>query len=73
MLDEIVQTRRNTKAARRLLTRLLKKQGIAPKRMITDKLRSYGAAKRLVMPTIEHRSRKEIIIGPRVPVCLCET
>jgi putative transposase len=33
-----------------LLTRLLKKQGIAPKRMITDKLRSYGAVKREVMP-----------------------
>ena len=28
--DEIVQSRRNTKAAKRLLTRLLKKQGIAP-------------------------------------------
>ena len=38
VLDEIVQTRRNTKAARRLLTRLLKKQGMAPKRMVTDKL-----------------------------------
>ncbi len=42
MLDEIVQTRRNTKAAKRLLTRLLKKQGMPPKRMITDKLRSYA-------------------------------
>lgn len=40
VLDEIVQNRRNTKAAKRLLTRLLKKQGMAPKRMITDKLRS---------------------------------
>lgn len=30
VLDEIVQTRRNTEAAKRLLTRLLKKQGIAP-------------------------------------------
>ncbi len=40
VLDEIVQPRRDTKAASRLLTRLLKKQGIAPKRMITDKLRS---------------------------------
>jgi putative transposase len=39
-LDEIVQTGRNTKAAKRLLTRLLKKQGLPPKRMITDKLRS---------------------------------
>ncbi|MET3583667.1 putative transposase [Mesorhizobium robiniae] len=30
MLDQIVQTRRNTKAARRLLTRLLKRQGLPP-------------------------------------------
>jgi putative transposase len=58
VLDEIVQTRRNTKAAKRLLTRLLKKQGMTPKRMITDKLRSYGAAKRQVMPNVEHRSHK---------------
>jgi len=42
VLDEIVQNRRNTKAARRSLIRLLKKQGMAPKRMITDKLCSYG-------------------------------
>lgn len=46
VLDEIVQSRRNTKAAKRLLMRLLKKQGRPPKRIITDKLRSYGAAKR---------------------------
>lgn len=58
VLDEIVQSRRNTKAAKRLLQRLLKKQGLAPKRMITDKLRSYGAARRQVMPRIEHRSHK---------------
>lgn len=58
MLDEIVDTRRDTKAAKRLLIRLLKKQGLAPKRIITDKLRSYGAAKRQVMPDVEHRSHK---------------
>ena len=58
VLDEIVQNRRNTKAAKRLLMRLLKKQGVAPKRMITDKLRSYGAARRQVMPEVEHRSHK---------------
>ncbi len=58
VLDEIVQNRRNAKAAKRLLTRLLKKQGVAPKRMITDKLRSYGAAKRQVRPDVEHRSHK---------------
>ncbi len=58
VLDEIVQSRRDTKAAKRLLTRLMKKQGMAPKRIITDKLPSYGAAKRQVMPGIEHRSHK---------------
>jgi putative transposase len=58
VLDEIVQNRRNTKAAKRLLTRLLKKQGITPNRMVTDKLRSYGAARRQVMPNVEHRSHK---------------
>jgi putative transposase len=34
--------------------RLLKKQGTAPKRMITDRFRSYGTAKRQVMPHVEH-------------------
>ncbi len=60
MLDEIVQVRRNTKAARRLVMRLLKNQGMVPRRMITDKLRSYGAAKRQVMPGVEHRSHKSL-------------
>jgi len=58
VLDEIVQSRRDTKAARRLLVRLLKRQSMPPKRIITDKLRSYGAAKRDVMPGVEHRSHK---------------
>ena len=58
ILDEILQKRRNTKAAKRLLTRLLSKQGVSPKRIITDKLGSYGAAKRKIMPAVEHRSHK---------------
>lgn len=58
VLDEIVQSRRNTKAARRLLIRLMKKQGCLPKRIVTDKLRSYGAARRQIMPAVEHRSHK---------------
>ena len=41
-----------------MLTRLLRKQGCRPKRIVTDKLRSYGAAKRTVMPDVEHRSHK---------------
>ena len=58
ILDEIVQTRRDTKAARLLLRRLLKKQGCPPRRMITDKLGSYAAARRQIMPAIEHRAHK---------------
>jgi putative transposase len=58
ILDEIVQTRRDTKAARRLLTRLLKKQRCAPRGMITDKLGSYAAARRQIMPTLAHRSHR---------------
>ena len=58
VLDEIVQTRRDTKAAKRMLKRLLRKQGCLPRRMITDKLGSYAAAQRQVMPDVEHRSHK---------------
>jgi len=58
VLDEVVQTRRNTKAAKRLLRRLLKKQGCPPRRIITDKLGSYAAARREIMPEVEHRSHK---------------
>lgn len=60
VLDEIVQTRRDTQAAKRLLKRLLKKQGGPPRRMITDKLGSYAAARRQVMPDVEHRSHKRL-------------
>ncbi len=60
ILDEIVQTRRDTKAAKRLLKRLLKKQGRPPKRLITDKLGSYAAARCQIMPAVEHRSHKRL-------------
>jgi putative transposase len=56
VLDEIVQSRRDTKAAKRLLTRLMRKQGCLPQRLISDKLGSYAAAHGQVMPTVEHRS-----------------
>ncbi len=50
----------NTKAAKSLLTRLLSLQGVTPKRIVTDKLGSYGVAKRKVIPTVEHRSHKSL-------------
>ncbi|OJF99210.1 IS6 family transposase [Pararhizobium antarcticum] len=60
VLDVLVQSRRNAKAAKRLMRKLLKGQGRSPRVMITDKLRSYGAAKREIMPGVEHRSHKAL-------------
>jgi putative transposase len=58
VLDILIQSRRNAKAAKRLLRKLLKKQRMAPRVMITDKLASYAAAKREIMPDVEHRQHK---------------
>ena len=58
VLDVLVQRRRDKQAAKRMLRKLLKKQMRPPRVMITDKLASYGAAKREVMPGIEHRQHK---------------
>jgi putative transposase len=44
VLDMLVQRRRDSRTALRLMRKLLKKQGFAPKLLITDKLRSYTAA-----------------------------
>jgi putative transposase len=58
VLDILVQSRRDTRAAKRLLRKLLMRQCRAPRVMVTDKLASYGAAKREAMPSVEHRMHK---------------
>ena len=58
VLDILVQSRRDKRAAKRLLRKLLKKQMRPPRVMITDKLASYGAAKKELMPGVEHRQHK---------------
>ena len=60
VLEEVLQSRRDKRAAKRLLVKLMKRWGFIPKRIITDKLRSYGAAKREVAPGIDHWSHKGI-------------
>ena len=45
VLDLLVQRRRDKNAAVKLMRNLLRKQGFAPDVLVTDKLRSYGAAK----------------------------
>ncbi|MDK2127277.1 DDE-type integrase/transposase/recombinase, partial [Parachitinimonas caeni] len=52
VLDILVQSRRNRHAAKRLLRKLLKDLRYAPRVMITDKLKSYAAAKQDIMPGV---------------------
>jgi transposase-like protein len=54
VLGCLVQTRRNTKAARKLMRNLLKKLGFAPTRIVTDRLRSYPAAFSAIGLTAHH-------------------
>ena len=46
VLEILVQSRRDKQAALKLIRKLLKKQGFVPDAVVTDKLRSYGAALR---------------------------
>ena len=58
ILDMLVQSRRDKRAALRLLRKLLKKQSIAPEALVTDGLRAYGAAARELGLTAEHIQAK---------------
>ena len=58
VLDILVQPKRDRFAAIRFFSRLLRAIGRKPRVIITDKLRSYGAAKRVVMPGVAHRQHR---------------
>ena len=55
VLDMLVQRRRDSRAALRLMRKLLKKQGFAPKLLVTDKLRSYASAFRRLGLSCPHQ------------------
>ena len=54
-IDILVQSRRNRRAAIRFFRKVLKGQGREPRRLVTDKLRSYPAAYQTVLPSVVHR------------------
>ena len=54
VIDILVQSRRNRRAAARFFHKLLKGQGRVPFRLVTDRLKSYGAALRTIMPSVNH-------------------
>ena len=58
VLDILVQSRRSTKAAKRFFRKLLKGLQYVPRVIVTDKLRSYAAAKRDILPGVEHRQSR---------------
>jgi len=57
-LDILLQSRRNKKAAKRFFKQLLKGLEYVPRVIITDKLQSYEAAKKTLLPDVEHRRHK---------------
>jgi putative transposase len=60
VLDILVQSRRNKQAAKRFFRKLLKGCQYVPRVLITDKLASYGAAKKEMLPSVEHRQHKRL-------------
>jgi putative transposase len=58
VLDILVQRRRDKKAAKKFFRKLLKGLSYVPRVIITDKLKSYGAANREILPGVEHRQHK---------------
>ncbi len=57
VLDILVQKRRNTGAAKRFFRKLLRGLQYVPNQLVTDQLRSYGAAHRDIMPSVTHCTR----------------
>ena len=53
-----MQSRRDAGAAKRFFKRLLKGLQYVPRVLITDGLRSYGVAKRALLPDVEHRKSR---------------
>ena len=58
VLDILVQSRRNKGAAMRFLGRLLRRMHYAPRVIVTDKLKSYGAAIKELKLEVDHRQHK---------------
>jgi putative transposase len=55
VLDILVQRRRDKQATKKIFRKLLKGLAYVPRVIITDKLKSYGAAKREILSGVEHR------------------
>ena len=68
ILDVLLQRRRDRRAAIKLMRKLLRKQGFAPKSVTTDQLRSYGAALRYLGRIVTMSRACDKTIAPRIPI-----
>ena len=71
VLDLLVQRRRDKADAVKLMRKLLKKQGLAPDVLVTDRLRSYGAAKATIGLSARHE-RGWRALADLIGECLAE-
>jgi transposase-like protein len=73
VMDILVQSRRDQRGGQRFFRKLLKSQEREPRRLVTDKLRSYEAAHRAIMPSVVHdteryaNNRAEVLPEPVPP------
>ena len=58
VIDILLQSRRDQRAAQRFLRRLLRGQGKELFRIIADKLKSYSAASRTILPGVTHNTQQ---------------
>lgn len=72
MLDLLVQRRRDKATAVKLMRKLLKKQGYVPEVLVTNKLRSYEAARAATGMTAQHEQGCEPTTVPRTRISHCE-
>lgn len=63
VLDVLIQSRRNAQAAQRFFRKLLKGERFAPRVIVTDQLKSYGAAKKQILKSIEYRQSRYLNNG----------
>ena len=72
VIEMLVQRRRDTRAALRLMRKLLKKQGLSPKSLVTDKLRSYASAFRRLRLNCLHEQGLRKTTGPKTRIKRCD-
>ena len=68
VLDILVQSHRNKRAAKKFFRKLLKGLQYVPRVLITDKLKSYSAAQTEILPSVEHRQDKGQITVLRIRI-----